>query len=187
MRHAIMESQSKGSRPAPEKILPAERKINMTHVFINREKNTIEISKSYNIEAGKYGSPQYDELLEIQKNHPGFRVIVVNDSRRRSIRETIKLDQIKTYVENHAGTDNEYQNELNELIKKSDKKLDDPFSREYAASFLTIKKWFFNTYPKLEETEINRKKQISDIMAKANARRKEYEKSLQEADAKNEA
>ena len=159
----------------------------MTHVTINRAKNAIEITKSYNTEASKYGTPQYDELLKIQKNHPGFRVVVVSDSRRRSLRETIKLDHIKDHVKNNPGCNNEYQQELNELLKKSDKKLDDPFSREYAASFLTIKNWFFNTYPKLEETEINRKKQITDIMAKAIARRKEYEKSLQEANAKNEA
>ena len=50
-----------------------------------------------------------------------------------------------------------------------------------SASFATIKKWFFTTYPEIGNKTENRKNRISQILAEAKA------KAAKEAEAANEA
>lgn len=148
-------------------------------ISINDRKRALEITKDFQKKANIYGSEEYKALKEAKADFPTYRVSVKTS--KKTLEETIKMKDILFYVENRSGKDSAEMKTLLELRGTSVQDANSIFEVEDAASFATIKKWFFITYPEIGNKTENRKNRISQILAEAKA------KAAKEAEAANEA
>lgn len=145
------------------------------HIRIDDAKKVIEITKRLKKEATIFGSDAREFLNEAKRQNPGYTVRVAT-ARKTGLYDKVKMDDILYYVEKHSGKDSEEWKILEELRGKTTKELKEIYDKGYifeteeTASFLTIKKWFFNTYSELNKKKEERKKRIDKILAEAEKR-----------------
>ena len=72
----------------------------MTNITINYKKNTLEITKSFEKKASAYGSREYNELANVRKEFPDFR-IVVKAAKTKSTFKGMDYDFMREYIEKH--------------------------------------------------------------------------------------
>lgn len=150
------------------------------NIRINDSKRTIEITKTFSKLASIYGSDEYNALKGAKADNPTYRVIV-KTSPKRKIEDRITMKDIIDYVESKSGAESEEMNVLKELRGTSIKETGTLLNVEETASFTTIKKWFFDTYPEVAKKTENRQKRIDEILADA------AKKAAERAEAANEA
>ena len=143
----------------------------MANIVLNARKNAIEITKSFEKKASIFNSKEYLELKAAKMDFPNYQVVVKNSSKRK-LEDRITMKDIVYYVTEHSGEDSEEMKQLKELRGKSLKEAGDVFEVEETASFVTIKKWFFDTYSELSHKADNRQKRINQILAEAEAKAK---------------
>ena len=142
------------------------------HIRINDSKKVIEISKRLDKESAIFGSAAREFVNEAKRENPGYTVRVAT-TRKNSLSDRIKMKDILYYVEKHSGKESAEWKALEELRGKSAKELKEIYAEGYifeveeTTSFLTIKKWFFGTYPELNKKNDDRKKRIEAILAVA--------------------
>lgn len=141
-------------------------------VFINHAKKALEISKKFEKEASIFNSDCYNTLKAAQQDFPNYRV-VVKSTPKNTLESKIKLKDILYYVEKHSGKDSTEWKALEELRGNSAKELKEKnkegriFEIEETASFFAIKKWFFETYPEIQDRVDKRKKRIEELVSGA--------------------
>ena len=130
----------------------------------NISTSTITMTKTEAKAAGKFGTPEFDELKELRAAYPTFR-IVVKDSKSKDNMKGLDTKFMKKYIEKHDdenGTNMSIFNQLRGLD-------DDGNAIEFArvATYGELKMWFLDTYPEVE----NMNKTVDDILAKAKKNR----------------
>ena len=55
----------------------------MKSININYRKNTIEITAAFAKKASRYGSKEYEDMVNIRSNFPTFTISVVNTTSKR--------------------------------------------------------------------------------------------------------
>lgn len=114
-----------------------ERCDKMTTITINRNNRTIVISKAFEKKASKYGSKEYIDLVEAQRDNAGFRVVVKESKRKPQAGSKLTLEGIKRYIALHDDEEKTAMTRFkNECYGKAEKK-----------SFFAIKSWFLENYP----------------------------------------
>lgn len=140
----------------------------MSNIIINTRKHALEITKDFQKKASIYGSEAYNELKSAKADFPTYRISVKTS--KKTFEETITMKDIVFYVEKTSGKDSAEMNTLIELRGTSVQNAKNIFEVEDSASFATIKKWFFTTYPEIGKKTENRKNRISQILAEAKAK-----------------
>lgn len=117
----------------------------MKNYNINYIENIIEVTKKFVKAAGVLNSPEYNELLAIRHDNPGFQIV---------IREIKKKVGKKTYknltIEKMRGLIVEWEGKESEAVKRFDKVK--ALSKVQAGPYAYVKKWFLDNYTdKLEE------------------------------------
>ena len=141
-------------------------------IVINHAKKALEISKDFDKEASIFNSDCYNTLKAAKQDFPTYRVVVKSSS-KKSLESKIKLKDILYYVEKHSGKDSTEWKALEELRGNSAKELKEKnkegriFEIEETASFFAIKKWFFETYPEIQDRVDKRKKRIEELVSGA--------------------
>ena len=141
-------------------------------VFINHAKKALEISKKFDKEASVFKSDANNTLREAQQAYPNYRVVVKSSS-KKNLENKIQMKDILYYVEKHSGKDSKEWQALEELRGDSAKELEEKkkegriFEIEETASFFAIKKWFFETYPEIQQRVEKRKKRIEELVSGA--------------------
>ena len=123
----------------------------MANIKINRKNNTIEITKTFDKAASKFGSEEYNLLKDARNDNPGFRVVVKTSKQKRDSTKGLDYKYMEAYIKKH---DDENGTIMEEFLTMRGK-IDDDFtvgSRSYGE----IKKWFLNTYPEIEKFEKKR-------------------------------
>ena len=115
----------------------------MTNITLNRNNRTIVISKAFEKKASKYGTPEYNALVEVQRDNAGFKVVVKAPAKSSSKTSRITLSDIKRYVSFH---DDENKSKMAELERMCNAKANGELN---STSFFAIKKWFFEQYPEV--------------------------------------
>ena len=109
----------------------------MTNFNLNFDAKTIELNESFAKKARVYKSKAYDELMQVQKDHPTFEIIVIKSTPKKNTSvKGINYDYMRKYVESH--------DESKELLKEFDK------LKEGKTPFFEVKKWFFEHYPNMK-------------------------------------
>ena len=47
----------------------------MSHITINTKAHTIEMSKKYAVNASRFGTPEYNELQQVRRDYPNYRIV----------------------------------------------------------------------------------------------------------------
>ena len=82
---------------------------------INYENRTIEMTKTEAKEAGKYNSDNYNELKEIRKDFPDFRIVTKSSSRKRDTYKGLTYAYMLNYITKHAKEDDVRMKEFDRL------------------------------------------------------------------------
>lgn len=132
------------------------------NIKINRAKRTIEISKTFEKAASRYGSDEYIALTAAQHDNPGFAIKVVSSKvKNNNPYAGLDYDFMKKYIERH---DDDKHSNMTEFLEM---RAQDELSIELgakSAAFHEILDWFLDTYPEV-------KKYHEDREAKLEARR----------------
>ena len=124
----------------------------------NITKHSIEMSTKEAKAAGKFGSPEFNELQGLRAAYPNFKIDVKAPKKAKN---QLKIDYnfMETYIKGHDNAE-ENMNKLNTLRGK---KADEGVYVE-TVNFMEIKKWFLATYPEIEEAQKKYREQIDEIL-----------------------
>jgi hypothetical protein len=127
----------------------------------------IEMTKTEAKAAGKPNSPEYNTLLELMKNFPGYQIEIVKSTVKKIDRfKGLDYDYMKNYIESHDESKLETFYELRGLDKDGKK-----IGMAAAATYGEIKMWFLTQYPEIEKMGENVNK-IIEKTRKARAEQK---------------
>ena len=137
-------------------------------MFINECKKVIEMTKSENRAAHTYGTPEYDNLQEVRKAYPGFRVVV---KERKQVDRLKGLDvpYMKKYILEHDSQNTENWKDFCKLRGLDEK--EEKLELSVAVPFGELRMWFLATYPEVEELATS-VEAILDAAKKARAAKK---------------
>lgn len=143
-------------------------------MYINVSSKAIEMAKSEHRAAHTYGTTQYEELQEVRKAYPGFKV-VIKERKRTDHLKGLNEAYMAKYIKDH---DDEQQNiwkefcELRGMDENGKKK-----ELSGAASFGELRMWFLNRFPEIENINAS----VDAILAKARKERAEKRAKAKEA------
>ena len=108
------------------------------NVKVNFKNSELIITNAFAKKASIYESDAYNELINMQKNHPTFKISVQDSTKKKgtSAKALINYVNMRKYIEMH--------DESKELLKEFDKLLDGK------APFFEVKNWFFKHYPNMK-------------------------------------
>ena len=68
---------------------------------INYEKSTIEMTKTESQAAGKYGSPKYQELINIRTAFPNFEIVIKTPSAKKDPYKHLTYDYMEKFLDTY--------------------------------------------------------------------------------------
>ena len=132
------------------------------------EKQIIEMTKAEAKEAGKYNSEMYHELKEIRSEFPNFRIVTLNNRKKKSAFKGLDYNYMERYIKAHDDDKNTIMKEFNLLRGFVDEKRNEFVD---CATYGEIKTWFLLKFPEIEE--YNKKvEELRIATRKANEKRK---------------
>ena len=139
----------------------------------------IEMTKTEAKAAGKPNTAEYNTLLELMKNFPGFQIEIVKSAAKKVDRfKGLDYDYMEAYIMSHSK---EIEIELEENNKETKPILEvfyelrgldkdgKKIGMAAAASYGEIKMWFLTQYPEIEKMGEN----VNKIIEKTRKARKE--------------
>lgn len=112
---------------------------------------SIEMTKTEAKAAGKFNTPEYNELMELMKNFPNFRINVVKATTKKVDRfKGLSYDYMKKYIKRHDESKMATFYELCGLNENGNK-----VEMAAAATYGEVKMWFLTQFPEIEESGKN--------------------------------
>ena len=144
-------------------------------MFINEFCKVIEMTKTEYRTAHTYGTPEYENLQEVRKAYPGFRVIT-KERKKTDRLKGLDVDYMKNYIIKHDGKDCENWEVFCQLrgLDVNEEKME----LSAAASFGELRMWFLSVHPEVENIGAS----VDKILE--NARKVRAEKKANELKAK---
>ena len=127
----------------------------------------IEMTKTEAKAAGKPNTAEYNTLLELMKNFPGYQIEIVKSAAKKVDRfKGLDYDYMEDYIKSHKSELLETFYELRGLDKDGKK-----VGMAATATYGEIKMWFLNQFPDIEKMaeKVNK---IIDETRKARAAQK---------------
>ena len=134
-----------------------------SQVRVNHDNQTIEITKSLDNAARRYGSEGYNFLEDIRGKHPGYR-IVVKAIKRSGNRKGLTYKYMEEYIQKHDDEKGSIMQEFNILRGKAAPEGNDEWDTTIVASYLEVKAWFERKFPEIEQYRENARKGIQAIL-----------------------
>ena len=134
-------------------------------MFVNFEKNTIELTKTEMSEATKYGSKMYNAVMAARRDNPGYRVVEIKTKKVKSDFANLDLKTISSYVEKN-GNDEQKANFA--FISKRTIGEDGEYCE--AQPFFQIKAWFLAEFPEIKQGRKDYREKIQSIYEAAAAK-----------------
>ncbi len=110
---------------------------------LSYEKKTITITKAEAKKASIYGTDEYNNLVNIRKDFPNFKIVIKEAPKRTKPIKRLTFEAMRHYIE--SKNDSEALAEFIEMTGNIDK----VFNKSYGA----VKKRFLEHYPELDETK----------------------------------
>ena len=109
---------------------------------LDRNAKTINVTREFLIRAGQFGSPEFNILLDMQKQNPGFKVAEQKCTRNsdKVVHAALTYDKMVDFMKGYHKDENELKAALSEyiIIKKT--------SKTMPAAYAYVKKWFLGKY-----------------------------------------
>lgn len=116
-------------------------------VRILRNTRTIEVSKSFDKAASRFGTREYEAMQQVRKDYPTFTIVVKTVRTKADHFKGLTYDFMEKYIASHDDDAKSRMKAFNDLRGKSEEAV--LFGAE-ALSYGEIKAWFFKNYPEIE-------------------------------------
>ena len=155
----------------------------MTAITINAKNRSIELTKTFATASSKFGTPEYDQLQQVRKDYPTYKVVTITRKATKTDKPSYKgltYEYMVKYIKSHDKAE-ENMKEFMELRGVSE---EGENALAESAHYQTIKDWFLGKYPEIanfheKRTELMEKtqqakeaKKAESIKAKKDALRK---------------
>ena len=124
----------------------------------NFAKQVIEMSTHEAKAAGKFGSPEFNELQGLRAAFPTFQIVVKAPKKAKN---QIKIDY--NFMEEYIKKNENAEANMEKLNILRGKKADEGVYVE-TVNFMEIKKWFLATYPEIKEAQKKYREKIDEIL-----------------------
>lgn len=125
----------------------------------NFTKQIIEMSTTEAKAAGKFGSPEFNELQGLRAAYPNFQIVVKAPKKAKN---QLKIDYkfMEKYIKAHDDADGTIMDELLFLRGKKAKE------GEYVetVNFMDIKNWFLKKFPEIKNAQKEYREKIDKIL-----------------------
>ena len=135
----------------------------MKSISINNAARTIEMTKTFTKLASKFGSPEYQQLQAARRDYPDFRVVTVAQKAAKPEFKGLTYDYMEDYIKQHDDAGHTIMAEFLMLRGMSDAGKD---ADADAVDYGTIKDWFFQQFPAIEQFHKDRKVLLDRIAQK---------------------
>ena len=115
-------------------------------VRINRTNRTIEVTKSFDKAASRYGTDEYQAMQQVRKDYPDFAIVVKTVRTKADHFAGLTYDFMEKYIASHDNADERMATFMDLRGKSEEAQL---FGVE-SLSYGEIKAWFLRTYPEIE-------------------------------------
>ena len=127
-------------------------------MFTNHMTKKIEMTKTEAKAAGKPNTVEYNTLLELMKNFPGYQIEIVKSAGKKVDRfKGLDYAYMENYIKSHDESKLEIFYELRGLDKDGKK-----IGMAAAATYGEIKMWFLTQFPEIEKMGENISKIIEE-------------------------
>ena len=106
----------------------------------------IEMTKTEAKAAGKPNTAEYNTLLELMNNFPGYQIEIVKSAKKVDRFKGLDYDYMEDYIKSHKSELLEIFYELRGLDKDGKK-----VGMAAAATYGEIKMWFLTQFPEIEK------------------------------------
>lgn len=128
----------------------------------------IEMTKTEAKAAGKPNTTEYNTLLELMKNFPGFQIEIVKSAAKKADRfKGLDINYMENYIKSHKPELLEIFYELRGLDANGKK-----VELAAAATYGEIKMWFLTQFPEIEKLGENVNKIIEEARKAREAQKK---------------
>ena len=129
-----------------------------TAITIDRTKETITVSRAFQIAAGNIASAEHEEFLRLKEQYPNYRIIVQEKSSRKAdgIFGDLTYEGMMAFIKGQEETEEAYKAALAEL---NDLRL---FYKGQRGAYLKVKEWFLTKY----KDEFDRMKAAKEAAAR---------------------
>lgn len=126
-------------------------------IRFNHKNRVIELTKSFDEKASRFGSDEYNALQDARKDYPNYHVIVARRSKREDSYKGLTYEFMENYINTH---DNAKEN----MAAFDDLRATSEEAKAFGAqrvSYGEIKAWFFKTYPEIEAFQKRREELLA--------------------------
>ena len=127
----------------------------------------IEMSKKEAKEAGKIGTPEFEELKNYMAIYPGFEIQIKAPAKRKVEFRGLDYNYMRTYIQKHDDEDGKIMAEFNDLIALDKKNKVEGAEHLEAAGYLDVKKWFLAKFPEIKQYKEQHAEKVQKILAAA--------------------
>ena len=115
-------------------------------VRINRNSRTIEVTKSFDKAASRFGTREYEAMQQVRKDYPTFTVVVKTVRTKADHFKGLTYNFMEKYIASHDDAEVRMAT-FNDLRAKSEEAQAFGYG---SLSYGEIKAWFFKNYPEIE-------------------------------------
>ena len=152
----------------------------MTAITINAKNRSIELTKTFATASSKFGTPEYDQLQQVRKDYPNYKVVTVTRKATKTDKPSYKgltYEYMVKYIKSHDKAE-ENMAEFMELRGVSE---EGENALAESAHYQTIKDWFLGKYPEIANFHEKRTALIDEAKQKKEAKKAESVKAKKEA------
>ncbi len=132
----------------------------MSNIIINNRNHTIEMNKTISKAASVYGTPEYNELQNVRRDYPTYRVVTVGRKATKNEYKGLTYEYMEKYIAKH---DDDKQSKMTEYKMLRGMDEDGLNVDADSADYADIKEWFFQTFPEINEYHKKREELLKKI------------------------
>lgn len=133
---------------------------------LNTKNYTIEMDKKFATAAANVFSAEYEKLQEVRRDYPNYKVVTVAHKEKTSGTSGLTFEFMELYIEKHDDKDKSLMAEF-KALRATDE--DGKALGMKSKSYLTIRAWFLNAFPEVENAAAKREQLLKDIREKREA------------------
>ena len=144
---------------------------------IDRKTERIIITSEFDRQSSNPFTKEYRTLLQLQRNHPTFDVVVQKDKHRKRLQSNFTKEFMIKYIKSHDDSNGSIMDKF--LILRGEKKENGKFTK---VSHFSLQKWFIDTFPEIKDKVDDAKVTTSTLMREAaeNAEKHRLEREKKE-------
>lgn len=118
-----------------------------TAIRFNHTNNTIELTKSFEKAASRFGTDEFCALQEARSAYPNYRVVIASRKSKSDSFKGLTYEYMKNYIASHDDEEKSIMAEYENMIGTSEEAKE---LQMKAVSYGELKKWFLATYPNIK-------------------------------------